>query len=131
MKTQVSFRSSKFPPVDGEEDEINPGLWGRRLADYLVEKLPAAGVQPAEIVAEDWGYYIPIRSDGCKMAICCGHQNGDDDEFLCFTDPSEPIEKKLFKTIDHSVELSRLTQAIQQVLAADPEIRDVVWSEPE
>jgi hypothetical protein len=28
MKTQVEFRSSKFPPCEGEEEEINPGLWG-------------------------------------------------------------------------------------------------------
>jgi len=39
MKTQVEFKSSKFPPYDGEEDQINPGLWGRKLAEYLVEKL--------------------------------------------------------------------------------------------
>ena len=38
MKTQVEFKSSKFPPYDGEEEQINPGLWGRKLAEYLVEK---------------------------------------------------------------------------------------------
>jgi hypothetical protein len=39
MKTQVTFRSNKFPPYDGEEEQINPGLWGKRLAEYFVEKL--------------------------------------------------------------------------------------------
>lgn len=29
MKTQVSFRSNKFPPYDDEEEQINPGVWGR------------------------------------------------------------------------------------------------------
>ncbi len=33
MKTQVEFRSSKFPPYDGEHEQINPGLWGKRLAE--------------------------------------------------------------------------------------------------
>ena len=33
MKTQVEFRSAKFPPYEGEEEEINPGLWGRRLTE--------------------------------------------------------------------------------------------------
>ena len=32
MKTQVEFRSKKSPPYDGEEEQINPGLWGKRLA---------------------------------------------------------------------------------------------------
>ncbi len=131
VKTQVTFRSSKFPPDDGEEAEVNPGLWGKRLAEYLVEKLPATGIQPGSIVVEDWGYYIPIIGEAIKMAVCCGHQSGDDDEFLCFTHPGSPIERKLFKSVDHTAELTRLTRAIHQVLASDPEIREVVWAEPQ
>jgi hypothetical protein len=61
MKTQVEFRSSKFPPYDGEEEEINPGLWGKRLAEYLVHKLAEKGIKSEEMVAEDWGWYVPIK----------------------------------------------------------------------
>ncbi len=39
MNTQVTFRSNKFPPYDGEQEQINPGLWGKRLAEYFVEML--------------------------------------------------------------------------------------------
>jgi len=130
MKTQVAFRSNKFPAYEGEEEQINPGLWGKRLSEYLVEKLGEKGIQTGEPIAEDWGYYIPVTNDGFRLAICCGHQNGDDDEFLCFTDPSTPLVKKWFKKIDATGQLTRLTNAMQQILAADPEIRDVVWSEP-
>ena len=130
MKTQVEFRSSKFPPYEGEEEEINPGLWGKRLAEYLVQKLAERGIKTRGIVGEDWGYYIPVENEGFKLAICCGHQNGDQDEFLCFTDPSTPIVKKLFKKIDATAQLSRLTEALRQILSADPEITDVVWTEP-
>src|SRR5438874_11589792 len=45
MKTQVEFRSSKFPPYEGEQEQINPGLWGKRLAEYFVRKLSGKGVQ--------------------------------------------------------------------------------------
>jgi hypothetical protein len=130
MKTQVEFRSSKFPPYEGEEEEINPGLWGKRLAEYLVQRLSEKGFKTEGIVGEDWGYYIPVQNEGFKLAICCGHQNGDDDQFLCFTDPSTPVVKKLFKKIDATPQLSRLTEAMQQILASDPEIREVVWTEP-
>ena len=41
MKTQVEFRSAKFPPYEGEQEEINPGLWGKRLAEYLIQQLAA------------------------------------------------------------------------------------------
>ena len=38
--------------------------------------------------------------------------------------------KKLFKKIDATAQLTRLTDALQQILSFDPEIRDVVWVEP-
>ena len=130
MKTQVEFRSSKFPAYEGEEEQINPGLWGKRLAEYLVQKLAERGVETEEMVAEDWGWYVPVRNEGFRLALCCGHQNGDDDEFLCFTDPSTPVVKKFFKKIDATPQLTRLTETLHQILASDPEIREVVWSEP-
>src|SRR4051812_42263708 len=43
MNTRVDFRSSKFPAYEGEEDQINPGLWGKRSAEYLVHKLAERG----------------------------------------------------------------------------------------
>jgi hypothetical protein len=130
MKTQVEFRSSKFPPYEGEEEQINPGLWGKRLAEYLVQKLAERGIETEEMVAEDWGWYVPVRNDGFRLALCCSHQNGDDDEFLCFTDPSTPVVKKFFKKMDATPQLTRLIEALQQILAADPDIRDLAWKEP-
>jgi hypothetical protein len=129
MKTQVEFRSSKFPPYEGEEAQINPGLWGKRLAEFLVQKLAERGIETEEIIAEDWGWYVPVRNEGFRLALCCGHQNGDDDEFLCFTDPSTPVVKKFFKKTDATPQLLHLTETLQQILASDPEIRDIVWSE--
>ena len=130
MNTQVEFRSTKFPPYEGEQEQINPGLWGKRLAEYLSEKLGAKGIETGEMIAEDWGWYLPVKNEGCPLALCCGHQDGDDDEFLVFTEPSSPIVKKLFKKIDATAELTRLTDALREILSSDPEIRDVVWVPP-
>jgi hypothetical protein len=130
MQTQVTFRSSKFPPCEGEEEQINPGLWGKRLAGYLVQKLAEKGIETGEMVAEDWGWYVPLRNEGFPLALCCGHQDGDDDEFLCFTEPATPVIKKFFRKIDATAQLTQLTEALRQILAADPDIREIVWSEP-
>lgn len=130
MKTQVEFRSDKFPPYEGEEEQINPGLWGKRLAEFLVLRLSEKGIKTHAIIAEDWGWYIPVQNDGFRLAVCCGHQDGDDNEFLCFTDPATPVVKKFFKKIDASAQLTELTDALQQILSSDPDIRDVEWTEP-
>jgi len=131
MMTQVAFRSKNFPPYDGEEAQLNPGRWGKRLADYLVDKLKLHGIETEEIIAEDWGWYIPVSNEGFRLAICCGHQNGDDDEFLCFTDPATPIIRKFFKKIDATHELMRVVTAMDNILSSDPGITDIEWIEIE
>lgn len=129
IKTTVTFRSDKFPAYDGEEEQINPGLWGQRLAEYLVEKLVGTDVETEEPIAEDWGWYVPIKNERFRLAICCGHQNGDDDEFLCFTDPATPVVRKLSKKIDATEELRRVISELERILSSDPDIRDVEWSD--
>ena len=64
MKTCFEFRSSKFPPYDGEEEETNPGLWGKRLAEHLVTNLAAHGLTAGEPIAEDWGWYSSVICNG-------------------------------------------------------------------
>ena len=131
MKTHVEFRSSKFPPYAGEEEQINPGLWGKRLAEYLVAKLAERGIETDEMMAEDWGWYVPVRNEGFRLALCCGHQGGDDDEFLCFTVPSTPVVRKFLRKIDATPQLTRLTETLRVILASDPAIREIVWKEPQ
>ena len=129
MKTHVEFRSAKFPPYEFEEEEINPGLWGKRLTEYLAKELAERGIETDEMAIEDWGCYLPIRNDGFRLALCCGHQDGDDDQFLVFTDPSSPKVKKWFRTIDATPQLTRLLDALHQILDGDPDIHEVAWSE--
>lgn len=127
MKTQVEFRSTIFPPYDGEEEEINPGLWGKRLAEYLQNNLPLHGVKVTAIGAEDWGWMVELESDEFPLWIGCGHQNGDNDEFLCFIEPSKPFIRKLFKKIDTTAKVSRVSEALKKVLESNPDIRDINW----
>ncbi len=127
VKTFAEFRSSRFPPYEGEEQQINPGLWGRRLADYLAARLPAHGFTAGEPIAEDWGWYLPVDVDGVPLALCCGHQYGDDDTFICFTDPQQPVIRNLLRRVDVTPQLTRLVEAVDAILSADPEVRELSW----
>ena len=130
MKTQVEFRSNKFPAYEGEEEQINPGLWGKRLAEYLQQKLRAEGIEAGEIYSEDWGWAIPINNkEPFATWVGCGHQDGDDDEFLCFIEPGKPVIRKFFKKIDTTQAVGRVAAALDKILTSDPEIREVRWVE--
>jgi hypothetical protein len=131
MKTWVEFRSGKFPACDGEEEEINPGLWGKRLAEYIEQKLNAMGIETEGIDGEDWGYIVWVKNEEFKLQICCGHQNGDDDEFLCFIKPNESVIQKLFKKIDTREQVGRLSAALEKIFSSDPEIREIRWQDEE
>jgi len=124
----VEFRSLKFPAYEGEEEQINPGHWGRRVTECLAAKLAEKGIVTEKMAIEDWGCWLPIQNKGFTLALCCGHQYGDDDQFVIFTHPKSPKVTKLFRTIDATLQLTRLLDALRQILEADPEIRDIVWS---
>jgi hypothetical protein len=130
LRTHVEFRSEQFPPYPGEEEEINPGLWGRRLAEYLREKLLAQNVEAGEPFAEDWGYVVPLPNRPFKMWLGCGHQSGEDDSFLIFIEPSRPsIRVGVFKKIDTRQEVARIAEVVDAVLKGDPHIHNVTWIE--
>jgi hypothetical protein len=129
MKTFVEFRSTKFPPYEGEEEEINPGLWGKRLAEYISRKLEERGIKTDGIIMEDWGCYLPIQNDGFRLALCCGHQYGDDDQFTIFTDPKTTKIRKFLRVIDTTPQLTKLTDAVKNILENDPDIYEIKWQE--
>lgn len=127
MKTHVEFRSDTFPPYDGEEDELNPGIWGKRLAEYLQENLPKHGIKVAGIGAEDWGWMVELEHDEFPLWIGCGHQGGGHDEFLCFIEPSKPFVRKWFRKIDTTAQIRCVADALNKVLESASEIHGVEW----
>lgn len=128
MKIQVEFKSSKFPPYDGEEDEINPGLWGKRLAEFLRENLPRYGVEVRCICAEDWGWMVELENEEFPLWIGCGHQEGENDDFICFIEPSKPFIRKCFKRINTTEQVRQASDALKKVLESTPEISSINWN---
>jgi hypothetical protein len=128
MRTHVEFRSGKFPPYPGEEAEVNPGLWGKRLAEYLCTQLRARGVMLGEIYAEDWGWEVPVQNDAFPMWIGCGRYQEYPDGYLVFIEPSRPtVRKGLFRRIDTTADVERVAGILDGILRSDSEIREVRW----
>ncbi len=129
LRTHLEFVSDAFPSYPDEEDAINPGIWGKRLAEYLIENLPDQGVIAFEPIPEDWGWMIPVRNEAFKIFIGCSNQTEPDgNRFLCFIDPSKPrVRKGLFGKIDATPDIERVGTAVYKVLASHPQVRDLRW----
>lgn len=127
MKTHVEFRSSAFPPYPGEEEQVNPGLYGKRLAEFLVPALKEAGFEPDEPDPEDWGWYITIKNKGFGLWVGCSHYQEWEDGFLCFIEPSKPIVWRWFRRVPTEAVVTKLAEAIEKALQAHPEVRALRW----
>ena len=129
LKTHIEFVSDSFPSYPNEDEEINPGIWGKRLAEYLIESLPNHGVTPKEPYPEDWGWEIPIENENFPMFIGCSNQlEQEGNRFLVFIDPSKPmIRKGLFKKVITTSAITRVSEALEKILSSHDDVRESRW----
>jgi hypothetical protein len=114
VQTQVEFRSDRFPPYDGEEELINFGLWGKRLAEFLCDGLRGQGFETEEPIAEDWGWMLPIVNEEFRLWIGCGRYQEYPDGFVCGIEPHKPFVRRFFKKIDIRERVAALQRAFGQ-----------------
>lgn len=127
MKTHVEFRSDKFPAYEDGMETVNPGIYGRRLAEFLAAGLKAQGFEPGKMVAEDWGWYLPIKNNGFSLWIGCANYAEYPDGFLCFIEPHKPKIFRWFRWIDARPRIEALQQAMDLILSESAGIRDKKW----
>jgi hypothetical protein len=128
MLTHVEFRSDAFPPDPDEAELINPGVYGRRLARFLVAGLRNEGFICAEPREEDWGWYITVENEAFDLWIGCSNTY-DPDGFRCFIRPNKPFIRRFFffKKIETRPRVEALQKAMDAVLTGEPLIRDKRW----
>ena len=127
MKTHVEFRSNRFPPYDGEDKEINPGRYGKRLEQFISDGLRSEGFEPQESFAEDWGWVVPIRNEAFALWIGCGNYEEYSDGFLCFIEPHQPFIRRFFKKIETRDRVELLQKAMDKILSEEAGIREKQW----
>jgi hypothetical protein len=81
----IHIRSSKFPILPGEKEElVNEGMYGKALAEYLQAKLRDRGYNAPFVCREDWGCWVELRIAPFAFGVCI--YSGPEDrpvEFVC------------------------------------------------
>ena len=133
MKTDVAFHTTAFNCTEPRDHFINAGCFGDDLCAWLIAQLRAAGVATSdEPGQEDFGWYFTFTVDGAEHCFVVGFQ------------PNEPLKgDRWLGSIERHVGFlrsllggrrrdisSKAVEAIDAVLKASPDIRNVVWHEP-
>jgi hypothetical protein len=124
------FTSSLFSVEPGEDEEINPGRYGRQLANWLKVQLERRGYSVEPVIAEDWGRCLMLSRVPFMLWVGCGNTEGlaSDDQpnkeitWHCFPVVEIPLLKRLFKRPDTSIALSKLNTDLHAILSAEPAI---------
>ena len=74
----LEFESSVFAPIPGEDEETNPGIYGKALAQWLAERLRAAGVAAGDVIAEDFGWCVPVAAGPHPLYVACASTETSD-----------------------------------------------------
>ncbi|MBX3437179.1 MAG: hypothetical protein KF861_06795 [Planctomycetaceae bacterium] len=128
MRTHVQFTSDAFPPYPGEDEQINPGIWGKRLAEFLASRLAEHGVATSEFYMEDWGWEIPVENEAFPIFIGCSNQlEPDGNVFHCLINPSKPVMRRWFKKVSTVDDVERVAALLDVILGAHPGIGELRW----
>jgi hypothetical protein len=118
----LEFESSAFAVIPGEDEETNPGIYGKALAQWLGEQLATAGYSPQAVIAEDFGWCVPLESDPHSIDIACASTGEKPGEWRVFAFVERGIMARLGR--DTSAEtLASVFTALKQCLASAPIIR--------
>src|SRR6185295_15881523 len=70
MLKNIDIRSSKFPIMTGEKEElVNPGMYGKALSIYLQEELKRREWNVPFFCCEDWGWWVEVKAPEITMGI--------------------------------------------------------------
>src|SRR5258708_6141933 len=74
----LTFESSAFAVIPGEDEETNPGIYGKALAGWLGEQLRLAGIAAGNVIAEDFGWCVPVKSPPYSLYVVCSNDETAD-----------------------------------------------------
>jgi hypothetical protein len=116
----LSFTSSAFPVVEGEDSQTNPGIFGKSLAEWLSARLNERDIAAKGPFAEDWGWMVEIADQPHPTGLACSSDDG------------EKTSWRVYAFVDLGM-LGRFRGKNEAVVAANDlfaKVKDIVSKEP-
>jgi hypothetical protein len=129
ISDHVVFTSSHFIVEAGEDQETNPGIYGKALASWMAEKLKARGVPVESMVAEDFGRCVMVQRKPFMLWVACASLDGSKTRWQMFIALEQGLVGRLLRRADATPDLQRLREHYRALVQEVPGIADVEWQE--
>ena len=129
------FKSAKFEIEPGEDEAINPRMYGRQLAAWLKDRLAERGYRVEEVCDEDWGRCITCAREPFWLWVGCGNSpdydtakpgdgppSKEDVMWHCFAVAEAFFLRRWFSKVDTGPALSKLDADLASILSSEPQI---------
>ena len=121
----LEFESAAFAVIPGEDEHTNPGVYGKALAQWLAEQPRARGLPAGEVIAEDFGWCVPVESEANALYVACASTGEKPDHWRVFTFAEGGVMTRLFGNDKRAESLAALFGAVRQSLEAAPAVRNL------
>ena len=127
------FRSARFELEPGEDEDINPGIYGKQLAEWLKARLEDRGYRVEPIINEDWGRCLMCSRDPFRLWVGCANMTDlsvspgvtppkEQITWHCFATAEVLFWKKLFRKMETEPVVAKLHADLGAILAGEPSI---------
>jgi len=118
----LEFESSAFPVTPGEDEATNPGIYGKALAQWIAEQLRARGLPAGEVIAEDFGWCVPVETKPHSLYVACASAEGMQNQWLVFAFAEGALMARLFGKDKSAESLSLLFSSVKNILETNPAV---------
>jgi hypothetical protein len=118
----LEFRSTLFEVVEGEDQETNPGIYGKSLAAWLASQLR---IPEQDVIAEDFGWCIPVKSSQHRLYVACSSEDDSKDRWRVFVFAEGGFISRLLGRDTRAAEVTAVFARIKQILEANSGISAV------
>lgn len=124
---QVTFQTTFFEPVPGEDEETNPGRYGKQLAHWLGEELKGRGVSVEEVIPKDFGWVVKVSTKPFLLWLGCCNTDGSATEWNVFLVAESSMIQRILGRLNPAPEIEKLRAHLAELVPSIPGVTNVTW----
>ena len=134
----IDFKSDLFDIEPVEDEETNPRMYGRQLANWLRERFKEKGYDVEEVIPEDWGWCVMCTREPYWLWVGCSSltdydmanpgdppPNKNEVTWSCFATAEVTLLKRILKSIDTKPGLQKLQSELLDIIQNEKRINIV------